>query len=95
MADIRELLAREISYTDEGCASTDTWDQFCKGDESIKCECRDKADAILAALKVNGLVIVPREPTAKMEDAWGFSHEETAKGDWSVMLAASPYWEGE
>jgi hypothetical protein len=52
----------------------------------------DHADAILAALDAAGLVVVPREPTEEMEEAWlENDHQQTASGDYAVMLAASPY----
>lgn len=74
----------------KGMQRSEAWSTFWSDEDADRLVC-----AVLAELKVLGLVIVPRDPDEDMDHA-GFmqmqtEHEFHASDVWRAMLAASPY----
>lgn len=78
------------------------------GENKARTVTRSLAAAVLTAIEQAGYVVVPREATEAMVDAWveadwpeedGMSQSRrnalAAQADWSAMLSAAPKSEGE
>ena len=85
MVDLRNMLAFSICEYDEEHPGSCGCGGVCSNTHAI-----GQADAILAALDAAGLVVVPREPTEEMGQAW-HDADLVCRDEWQAMLAASPY----